>query len=47
VAYVVGHLPGTNEYLHEYSTRHGVPYEAARGGRETMYPEFATRLRTP
>ena len=44
---VPSHLPGTNEYLHEYSTRHGVPYEASRGGRETMYPEFATRLRTP
>ena len=44
---VPNHLPGTNQYLREYSTRHGLPYEASRGGRDTMYPEFATRLRTP
>ena len=37
------HLPGTNEYLREFATRHGISYEAARGGSATMYPEFAAR----
>ena len=41
------HLPGTNGYLNEFATRHGLPYQASRGGRDTMYPEFATRIRTP
>jgi hypothetical protein len=39
------HLPGTNEYLREFAAKHRLPYEAVRGGAETMYPEFAARLR--
>lgn len=40
------HLPGTNPYLTEYAERFGIPVEAARGGPDTMYPEFRDRLRT-
>jgi hypothetical protein len=39
------HLPGTNGYLAEYAAKHGLPYEATRGGSDTMYPEYAARLR--
>jgi hypothetical protein len=42
---VPNHLPGTNPFLGEYSQRHGVPLEAARGGAKTMYPEFVPELR--
>jgi glyoxylase-like metal-dependent hydrolase (beta-lactamase superfamily II) len=38
------HLPGTNPFLTEYATRHGLPQEGARGGAATMYPEFRQRL---
>jgi hypothetical protein len=39
------HLPGKNPYLREYAEDMGIPYEAARGGAETMYPEFRAKLR--
>jgi hypothetical protein len=39
------HLPDTNPYLGEFAARHGLASEAARGGSETMYPDFAARLR--
>jgi hypothetical protein len=42
---VPSHLPGTNPFLEEYSQRHGVPLDAARGGAKTMYPEFVPELR--
>jgi hypothetical protein len=38
-------LPGTNPYMEEFATRHKIPVEAARGGAETMYPEFRAKLR--
>jgi len=38
-------LPGTNPYINEFAERYGVPVEAARGGAETMYPEYRARLR--
>ena len=34
------HLPGTNVFLNEYADKHRLPREAARGGAETMYPEY-------
>lgn len=38
------HLPGTNRSLADFSKRFGLPYEATRGGPETLYPEYMTRL---
>jgi hypothetical protein len=42
---VPNHLPGTNPYLTEFAARYGVPYEATRGGAETMYPEYRKKLK--
>jgi len=39
------HLPGKNPYLREYAEDNGIPYEAARGGAETMYPDFRLKIR--
>ncbi|HET8697446.1 MAG TPA: hypothetical protein VFO94_08175, partial [Gammaproteobacteria bacterium] len=39
------HLPGTNTFLTEYATRHGLPQSAARGGAATMYPDYVPELR--
>ena len=41
---VPNHLPGTNKFLTEFSTKYKLPYEATRGGAETMYPEFQKKL---
>ena len=38
------HLPGTNPDLLQYAQRYGLPQEAARGGAETLYPEYMMRL---
>lgn len=38
------HLPGTNPYVGEFGARHGLPAIATRGGAETMYPDFRSRL---
>src|SRR5262249_6063870 len=38
--YVPHHLPGTNAHIREFSTKRGIPPEMARGGAETMYPEY-------
>ncbi len=37
---VPNHLPGQNPYLHEFADWYGLPYEATRGGAETLYPEY-------
>jgi hypothetical protein len=42
--YVAYHLPGKNNFLTEYASRWGVPVEAARGGAETIYPEYQEKL---
>jgi hypothetical protein len=39
-------LPGKNPSLTEYSDKVGIPLEAARGGVETMYPEYVNKLKT-
>ena len=38
-------LPGQNEFLTDYAEQHGLPYEATRGGAETMYPEYVEVMR--
>ncbi|HEX4274483.1 MAG TPA: hypothetical protein VHZ74_03965 [Bryobacteraceae bacterium] len=42
---VPNHLPGTNTFLTEFGERYGVPFEATRGGPETMYPEYRNKLK--
>jgi cyclase len=43
--YVPHHLPGTNEHLREFQVKRSVSAEAARGGAETTYPEFASKMK--
>jgi hypothetical protein len=38
-------LPGKNDMLSEFTDRWGVPPEAARGGPETMYPEYRKKIK--
>jgi len=44
---VPNHLPGTNPFLHEVADWYGLPYEATRGGAETMYPEYRKKMGRP
>jgi hypothetical protein len=37
-------LPGKNTFLTEFAERYGVPFEATRGGAETMYPEYRKKM---
>lgn len=39
------YLFGAHPYLREYADRHAVPLLGALGGAETMYPEFAAKLK--
>ena len=34
------HLPGTNPWLKDAAKEFGIPAEALRGGRATIYPEY-------
>jgi hypothetical protein len=43
---VPSHLPGTNPFLDEFPAEYGIPPEAARGGAETMYPEYQAKMKT-
>ena len=43
---VPNHLPGANPFLDEFPAEYGIPPEAARGGAETMYPEYQIKLKT-
>ena len=45
--YVPNHLPGTNPFLHEVADWYGLPYEATRGGAETLYPEYRKKMGKP
>ena len=38
-------LPGENPYLTEWIDQFGIPEEAARGYRETLYPEYQSKIR--
>ncbi|MEQ1946989.1 MAG: hypothetical protein ABL995_07360 [Bryobacteraceae bacterium] len=44
VTNVPNHLPGTNPFLTEFSSRFNLPPQAARGGPETMYPEYEKKM---
>jgi len=39
------HLFGENPNLTEYSKWYALPYDATRGGAETLYPEYRSKLR--
>ena len=39
------HLPGTNTFLNEFPKKHGLPDSAVRGGAETTYPEYQSKIR--
>lgn len=39
------HLPGTNQDLQDFANRYGLPFEATRGGAETMYPDYRKKLK--
>jgi hypothetical protein len=41
---VPNHLPGQNQFLHEFANWYGLPYEATRGGAETLYPEYQKKI---
>lgn len=43
--YVPHWLPGQNPQLTEFSEQFGVPYEAARGGAKTTYPEYIAEIK--
>jgi hypothetical protein len=38
------HLPGENPNLHEFANWYGLPFEATRGGAETLYPEYQSNI---
>jgi hypothetical protein len=42
--YIPSFLPGRNPFLHEMGKKHGIPFEATRGGAETALPEYRERL---
>jgi hypothetical protein len=39
------YLPGENPFMGEFAKEMGIPLEASLGGRETMYPEYQTKIR--
>jgi hypothetical protein len=43
---IPSHASLTNPFLDEFPARSGVPPEAARGGAETMYPEYIAKMKT-
>ncbi|PWU04873.1 MAG: hypothetical protein C5B51_15920 [Terriglobia bacterium] len=38
------HLPGANTNLREFANWYGLPFEATRGGAETLYPEYRSKI---
>jgi hypothetical protein len=42
---VPSYMPGKNPFLTEFAARYGVPYEATKGGPETMYPEYMEKMK--
>jgi hypothetical protein len=42
---VPSYMPGENPFVNEFSSRWGIPVEAALGGPDTMYPEYKEKLK--
>ncbi len=38
------HLPGANPFLSEFAKKYSLPFDATRGGAETMYPEYRAAM---
>jgi hypothetical protein len=38
-------LPGVASETAEFAKKHGLPVEAAKGGAETMYPDYRAKLK--
>jgi hypothetical protein len=45
--HVPNYLPGKNPYLSEFAERYGLPIAGARGGAQTMYPEYRQTMGPP
>jgi hypothetical protein len=43
---IPNHASAINPFLGEFPARSGVPPEAARGGAETMYPEYIAKIKS-
>jgi hypothetical protein len=42
---VPSYMPGKKPFLKEFAARYGVPYQATKGGPETMYPEYMQKVK--
>jgi hypothetical protein len=42
---VPNHPIGENPFIYEWADAHNIPHIAARGGAETMYPEFRLKMK--
>jgi hypothetical protein len=42
--YVPHYLPGKSPFQGEFAAKMGIPVEATRGGAETMYPEYRSKM---
>jgi hypothetical protein len=40
------YLPGANRLLREFAAKSGLPFDATRGGAESIYPEYMQKIRT-
>jgi hypothetical protein len=47
IGVVPSHLPGANTFLTEFAEANRLPFEATRGGAETMYPEYRSKIKLP
>jgi hypothetical protein len=43
--YIPHYLPGQNNDAKEYAIAHGIPFEAAMGGPESMYAEYREKIK--
>jgi len=43
--WVPHYLPGENPFLEEFAAKVGLPVEPTRGGAQTMYPEYAQKVK--
>jgi hypothetical protein len=39
-------LPGTNKVLNEFAEKNRLPFDATRGGAESIYPEYMQKIKS-